>query len=203
MDREQARQEEHARRMEQQAHGAATSVAANEAGAGGSQITLDEIGENPDLVETLFSPGIGMDSDDLPEGVTDDLEDFLSAEFGRHLGLGNITREEYLYEKEMDRARALAAIQGFRKQGRSGSECTGETRRIMTGERTDPPEMNDRRARSIRSAYQERTMMRSLSIRARGWRGLTEFIGNVRSEASDIGGDSDGGILSRVANKLP
>lgn len=185
-----------------QAHQAAQQKAAQE---GGGKVTFEDLRNNPSLIEELFAPGIDRESDDLPDGVAADLEEALAADFGRHLGMGNITREEYEKERDLDKARRLVMLQGYPRRGRSGSACTGEVREIMVGD-DDPgkPTLTDDRARQIKRAYEERSMLRSLSIGARGWRGITEFLavtGTVGGDSEDTG--DSGGMLSSLTSKLP
>jgi hypothetical protein len=187
---------------ETQLQGAASQVAASE---GGGKISFEDLRNRPSLIEELFAPGIDRDGDDLPDGVASDLEDALAADFGRHLGMGNITREEYERERDLDKARRLEVLQGYPRRGRSGSACTGEVREIMVGD-DDPekPTLTDDRARQLKRAYEERSMLRSLSIGARGWRGITEFLavtGTVGTDGEDTG--DSGGMLSSLTSKLP
>lgn len=200
-DPEQARRTEHERSKARQAHGAAQQTAHERAAQG--SIDLSRL-QSPDMIDELFSPDIDPDPDDLPEDVAGDLEAKLAAEFGRHLGLGNITRDEYEERRIDDEAEALLVQQEFRRPaGRSGGKCTGAIREIVTGKDDARPELTPDRSRRIKSAMEERSMLRSLSIDARGFRGLTEAIVYTRSEGFEESGGGGGGVLSRVAGVLP
>lgn len=174
--------------------------------AGGGQLTLQDLRDDPDLIGELFDPHINPDPEQLPEDLdVADLEAFLNAEFGRHVGLGNISREEWAVERDMDRAKSLLTLQEFRRPGGMGRGCTGAVRRIMTGQETDPEPLTPYVQRTIRRAHEERSMLRSLSINGRGWRGLTEFLAVTMSQGfgDGDGDDEDGGMLSSALNKLP
>lgn len=183
--REQARQKDHERRIDQQEHSAATQVAADDA----KRRSIDpRVLRDESFVDEVFSPGI--DRKNAPDGRDNDLEDFLSAEFSRHVGMGNITREDWEHMRDLNKAQAQLAMQEFRRPGGIGSKCTGASRERLTGgDSAEKPVLTDDRARSIRAAFDERTRMESLSIDARGWRGLVESIVQVRRDESSDGSD--------------
>lgn len=193
---------EYEQQKEAQAHGAGMETGHREAGTA----TIDFGGRDEDLIEQVFSPDLGIDDEDLPPGVVDDLEAMFSAEFGRHIGLANISRERWEEERHMDRARAMMAKGEFRIEGRSGSKCTGEFRDIITdGDGSDRELLTDEYDRKIDAAFEERSMLRSLSIEGRGFRGITEAIVWSVTEGYDTDGDGDGGGLlsSTVGRVIP
>lgn len=180
-------QAEEQRRTQREA--AATERGLSEAQQGSLNLSqFDDSG----IIDELSEPDIDRD-----DGEMDDLNELLAAEFGRHLALGNIESDEYSKQKLLDRARARLTKTEFPREGRIGSECSGRVRAIMT-EEGEKPQLTDDMARQIDAAFEERTMTRSLSKDARGFRGVTEAIVETRSRNDSEDDDSGGGIINRL-----
>lgn len=170
------------------------------------QITLQDIKDDPDLIGELFAPHIDPDPDKLPDDMdVADLEAYLSAEFGRHMGLGNIPRSEWYQKRDMNRAHSLVNLQEFRRPGGMGRGCTGAVRRIMTGQEGDPGELTPYVQRQLRRAHEERTMLQSLSVNGEGFSGLTKFLAVTMGQefGGDGGDDESTGWFGKLKGKLP
>lgn len=151
--------------------------------------------EDKDFAEFIGGHDVDRDPEYLPDDKQADLEQLLSAEFGRHVVFGNIDKAEWESEKIMDHARALAVKSEFPNQHGPGSKCSTEDKRIMTGE-SDPNEpLTPDEARQISASFEERTAARSLSIGGRAFRGMTEVISQNLSQG-DSGGSSS--MLSKL-----
>lgn len=181
---------------EQQEH-ATTTTAATEA-AVNSAPNLGEL-QSKEFVETAFEPDVNRSG--VP-GVDDNhIEERYSAEFSRHQGLGFISREDWEVERDMNRARAILAKQEYSRPSGLGSRCRGGLRKAWTGLDEPLPTLDPDLGREIVATFEERSMMQSLSIDGKGFRGLTEVTAVSRSEGERASGD-DGGILSKVTGGL-
>lgn len=152
-------------------------------------IDMSEFGGS-DLIEDFSDADVAADEDD-------DLDKLLAAEFSRHLAFGNIDMGEYKRQSMLDRARARMTKMEFPREGRIGSRCRGRFREIMVPDSEGRPILSDYKAREIDAAFEERTMARSLSKNARGFRGVTEAIVETRSK-SDADDGGSGGLMSRL-----
>jgi len=177
-------------------HSQATSAATQQAANSGP--SLDEL-QSSEFIDAAFSPDINR------EGVPgkDDLlmEEAYAAEFGRHHGLGNIERDDWEMERDLNRARAILAKQEYARPSGLGSRCNQSLREAWTDVDEPLPMLTDELAREITATFEENSMFKSLSIDARGFRGLTEVTAVSKSEGFN-GGSSDGGILSKVTGGL-
>ena len=171
---------------------ATTQQTAASAAAG---TTAVDVLEDEDFAAFISGPGIERDGEGLPDEKAPDLEQNFSAEFSRHLVFGDISRDKWETEGLLDHARSIAAKAEYVPQSGPGSKCSAEDRRIMTGSEGNGTLTADM-ARQIDSAFEERTMARSLSIGARAFRGLTEIISENRSENS--GGSSGSSLLNKL-----
>jgi len=179
--------------MQQQNAASQSAVDRGLADAQQGTIDMDQLGQS-DIIEEFSEPSISKDA-----GEFDDLDEFLAAEFGKHIAFGNISPEEYSEQRLKDRARARFAKMEFARTGRIGSKCTGDIRAIMVPEEDDRPPLSDEMSRHIDAAFEERSMMRSLSKEAKGFRGVTEAIVQTftRTDSDDDSGSS-GGFLRRL-----
>lgn len=151
--------------------------------------------EPDDIIDELSSPDIGRGGDDQ-------LEELLTTEFARHLAFGNISKEEWERQRMLDMMRARLVKCEYPRQGRIGSRCRGLVRDIMVPDEPERPVLDDDTARRLDAAFEERSLERSLSIDAKGFRGVTEAIVETRSRRDDGGEDSTGGILSRTVGRV-
>lgn len=178
-------------------HSTTTSAATQKAANSGP--SLDDL-QSKEFIETAFTPDINR------EGVPgkDDLrmEEAYAAEFGRHQGLGNIEREDWEMERDLNRARAILAKQEYARPSGLGSRCNQSLRAAWTDVEEPLPMLTDELAREITATFEENSMFKSLSIDARGFRGLTEVTAVSKSEGFAGGSSSDGGLLSKVTGGL-
>lgn len=169
--------------------------------------TQEATREGPDLselqskefIDTAFTPDVNRG--DVPGKDNNHIEEKYSAEFGRHQGLGNIEREDWEDERKLNRAKAILAKQEYARPSGLGSRCRSGLREAWTGVEESLPMLTDDLARETTAAFEELTMMQSLSIDGRGFRGLTEVTAVARSEGYSSG-DSSGGLLSKLTGGL-
>jgi|APHM01.1.fsa_nt_gi hypothetical protein len=186
-DREAARKEQARMRREQ---------SASERGLADAQqgtIDMENLG-NEDLIAALTNPDIERD-----DGQFADLEGHLSAEFGRHLALGNISEEDHERKTKRDRGHARLAKMEFPRAGRIGSKCRGNIRDIMTAdEEPANPTLTDDAARQIDAAFEQREQQRSLAKGGLLVKNLLQAIVETRSKTDSDDERSRGGIMSRL-----
>lgn len=183
---------EKAVRQESQTAGAAVQRAAED---------MPNLGElqSREFIDTAFSPDVNRG--DGVEGVENNhLEEKFSAEFGRHAGLGNIPRKEWERRKQLNKAKAILAKQELPRPNGLGSRCRPGFRKAITGE-DPPPMLTDDLAREITESFEEKSMLESLSVDARGFRGLTEIHAVTRAEGNEAD-SSSGSIFSRATSAL-
>jgi hypothetical protein len=155
--------------------------------------------QSKEFIDTAFEPSVNR-----PDGENFDnnrIEERFAAEFGRHAGLSNITRDDWEDEKLLNEAKALLAKQEYARPSGLGSRCTPGLRNAMTGQDALPI-LDDDLSREIHSTFDERTNLQALSIDARGFRGLTEVTAVSRSEGFDGPSNDDGGWLNRLTGGL-
>lgn len=158
------------------------------------------IDADADFGEFISKPGIERDESYLPDDQQADIEQLLSAQFGRHVALGNIPRSKWEDEELLDRARAILIKSQFPRRNGPGGKCSKEDRRIMTGDELPKPELDADMDNQIDAAFEERSNMRSLAVDGRAFRGMTEVIAETRSESIDE--DSSGGWMSKLSGGL-
>jgi len=186
-DREEARREQ--ARMQREQSASERGLAEAQQGT----IDMDQLG-NEDLIAALTNPDIGRD-----EGNFADLERHLSAEFGRHLALGNITEAEHEAKTKRDRGHARLAKMEFPREGRIGSKCRGHIRDIMTAEaEPEMPTLTDDAARQIDAAFEQREQQRSLSKGGLLVKNLLQAIVETRSKTDSDDDRGRTGIMGRL-----
>lgn len=190
-------EEQHQREQERTQHSAATQTAAQEAAK--STPDLSEL-QSKEFIETAFEPDTNR-GDGVPGVDNNRLEERFAAEFGRHAGLGNITQEEWEERKHLNRAKALLALQEYRRPNGLGSMCRSDIRQAWTDENGALPMRDDDLAREIKATFDEKTNLESLSINAKGFDGLTKI--HAVSYTQNEGGSKDSsGLLSRMTGGL-
>ncbi|MCU4926918.1 hypothetical protein OB905_13165 [Halobacteria archaeon AArc-dxtr1] len=190
-------EEQHRRSQEQTQHSAATQTAAQEAAK--STPDLSEL-QSKEFIETAFEPDVNR-GDGVPGFENNRLEERYAAEFGRHAGLGNITREEWEDRKHLNRARAILALQEYRRPNGLGSMCREDIRKAWTDEDEPLPKRDDDLSREVRAMFDEKTNLESLSIGAKGFDGLTK-IHAVTYSQNEGGSSGKSGLLSRMTGGL-
>ena len=190
-------EEQHRRERERTQHSAATQTAAQEAAR--STPDLSEL-QSKEFIETAFEPDVNR-GDGVPGVANNRLEERYAAEFGRHSGLGNITQEEWEERKHLNRAKALLALQEYKRPNGLGSMCRADIRRAWTDEDDELPTRDDDLVRETKSTFDEVTLLESLSINAKGFDGLTK-IHAVSYTQNDGKGSDSGGLLSRMTGGL-
>jgi len=158
-----------------------------------------------EFTETVTEADIGRD---LPPDhpAKHNLEEKMGAHLSKQHALGNITREEYETEKVLDRMRRHLVQMNYRRQGGTGSKCTGRTRERMTaGNREEKPLLTTDLDDQLDEAFEIKSINRSGSIG--GW--LFSKIADIQVVSRSEGfkrdtGDSSGsgGVLSRVTGGL-
>lgn len=160
-----------------------------------------------DFLTTLTDPDVDRSYPD-DDSAQHNIEELMAAEFSQQLQLGQITREEYKTEKEMDKARALLAMCQFSEPHGVGSKCQGDTRNRMLGGHSGAKDVEDFRKGSddlrqqIRTSYEQRSQMRSGSINGRTLRGFFESVAVARSEGFDFDAGGRDGWLSKLSGGL-
>lgn len=189
--------EQHQREQERTQHSAVTQTATQEAAR--ATPDLSEL-QSKEFIETAFEPDTNR-GDGVPGIENNRLEERYAAEFGRHAGLGNITQEEWEERKHLNRAKALLALQEYRRQNGLGSMCRADIRKAWTDEDGALPMRDDDLARETKATFDEKTNLESLSINAKGFDGLTKIHAVSYTQNDGSSGDS-GGLLSRVTGGL-
>ena len=157
--------------------------------------------QSKEFIETAFTPEV--DRGKSVPGVEDNnLESRFSAEFSRHQGLSNITREDWVAEKWLNRAKAILAKQEYARPSGLGSRCRPDIRSAWTDLSEDLATLDDDLAREISASFEEKTWMQALSIDAQGFRGLTEVTAVNRSEGVPSPNSGNDGIISRFTGGL-
>jgi hypothetical protein len=154
--------------------------------------------QSREFIDSAFTPDVNR-GDGVPGIPNNNIEEKFAAEFGRHAGLGNITTEEWERRKLLNKAKGILALQEMARPNGLGSRCNPQLRRQMTGEDEGLVTRSDDMAREVREAFEEKSMLESLSRDARGFRGLTEVTAVSRAEGNDTE-SSSGGMLSRATS---
>jgi len=181
-EREKARQRRREDQREQQTEQTARSLSQSAASQQGTAA--------PGYWDMLGDP----DVDDPAWG--DSLEAFAKAELSRAHALGNITRKEYQNKKLSIEQEFWQMQNEMRGQG---STLEDDDMRMLYGE--DRPDLDDSKARRLRSAREVKTQTASLSVDARGLRSGTEIHAVARTESSDDD-SGDGGMFGRASSYL-
>lgn len=182
-----------AREQARQATGTAMAHAADD------MPSLGEL-QSTEFIDTAFDPDVNR-GEGVPGKDDNHLEEKFAAEFGRHAGLGNISREEWERWQLMNKARGILAKQEMARPNGLGSKCSPQLREEMTGLDEELPMRTDDMAREIEATFEEKSRLESLSVDARGFRGLTEVQTVNRQEGNEIEASS-GGLVSRATNFL-
>lgn len=151
-----------------------------------------------EFVESITEPDIERDPEHLPEGEVADLEQKLSAEFGKHTVLGFISNDEWRTQYYKDKYRAILTKLEYRPMTGPGHKCSGIEYELLTGQEDTRPVLTPDRSRQINSAFEERTNARSLAINGRAFRGVTEVTAVSKSERLGGDGSEPSGILGRA-----
>jgi len=159
--------------------------------------------------ELLSEEFIGEVTDlDVDREVPDDHED--QTHIGRKVGsygskqtaLGNISKEEWLKQKKLDKARRHLVRCHFRRPGGTGSKCTGATQKRMTSDGHEPkPVLTDDLDEQLDGAFEARTMLRSGAIGGRILRLIGEVTVNTRRDQQNSSSESSG-LLGSITDKL-
>jgi len=130
-------------------------------------------------------------------GDHDNLEQFAQAELSDKHALANIRYEDWKSWSWRIETEFWSMLNEFRD---SNSKMDDDDLRIMYGE--NRPELDNEKARRLRSASQVKKLMTSLSIDARGLRSGTEIHAVSKHEKMDDTDDDEGGILSGAKSWL-
>lgn len=180
-EREKARERRKQDQREQQTEQTARSISQSAAAQQGSAA--------PGYWDMLGDPDI----DDAAWG--DQLEAFLSGELSRAFSLGNLTQKEF----ENMMLRVEQEIWQIKNEMHGpGSELEDDDMRMLYG--GDRPDLDDAKARRLRSAKEVKKMLVSLSKNARGLRSGTEIHAVARTEDSEDA-EADG-MFSGLSNYL-
>lgn len=190
--------EEQARRQQEHAQQSAGLNTATQV-AGQHAPDLSEL-QSKEFIETAFEPDVNR-GDDVPGYEDNRIEQMFAAEFGRHAGLGNITREEWQRRQKLNKAKALLALQEFARPSGLGSRCRPDLRQAWADRDEPLPARDDDTAREITAAFEEKTNLESLSQNAKGFDGLTQVTAVTYSK-SDRSDSSSGGTLERLTGGL-
>jgi hypothetical protein len=156
-------------------------------------IDMDNL-RDEDLIEALTDPDIGRDGPPF-----ESLERHLKAEFGRHLALGNISEDEHERKSKRDRGHARLSKMEFPREGRIGSKCRGNIRKIMTADgEPEKPTLTDDAARQIDMAFEQREQQRSLSKGGLLVKNLLQAIVETRSKTDSDDDRGRGGFINRL-----
>jgi len=126
----------------------------------------------------------------------DSIEAFTKGELSRAFALGNITRKEY-HNMQLRIENEFWQIKNEMRGADSGLE--DDDMRLLYGE--ERPDLDDSKARRLRSARDVKKMLASLSVDARGLKSGTEIHAVARTE-DGAGDDEDGGLFAGVKNYL-
>jgi hypothetical protein len=156
--------------------------------------------QSREFLEAFTDPDLDRDYPDEDDAQFN-LEQFLSGELTQQLQFGQLTREEWREEKQMDKARELLALMQFASPTGLGAKCAGDTRDRMTGGTAgDHQPLTDDRRQQIRAAFEVRSIMRSGSINGRVLRGIFEAVAVARNEGFEF--DDDKGKLAKLTGGL-
>jgi len=181
-EREKARERQREEQRRQQDESAARSLASGAAQQMGAAAPgyWDVIGD-PDL-------------DDPQWG--DSMEAFTKGELSRAFALGNITRKEW---KNMELRVENEFWQIRNEMKGPDTAIEDDDMRLLYGE--ERPELDDAKARRLRSARDVKKMLASLSVDARGLKSGTEIHAVAKTEDSD-GEDDEGGLFAGMTSYL-
>lgn len=196
---ENLRDEEHNRRLESTEADTAFS-------AGLEQQRKQQVDPTEFLTEEFLDTVTELDVDrELPPDDEKQLniEQKLGAHGSKQLALGNITREEYESQCKMDRARRRLMQMEYRRPAGTGSECTGGTRRRMTGgEGEERPRLTSDIDAQLDAGFEAKKSLRSGSIGGRLLSLLAEAHVVTRSEGFKRNTSDGGGYLSKITGGL-
>lgn len=181
-EREQARERAREEQRRQQDENTARSLAQ---GAASQQGTAA-----PGYWDMLGDP----DLDDPQWG--DSIEAFTKGELSRAFALGNISRKDW-HNMELRVENEFWQIQN-EMRGPDTSLEDDDMRMLYGEERAD---LDDTKARRLRSAREVKKMLTSLSVDARGLRSGTEIHAVARTEDGD-GDDDEGGLMASMSSYL-
>lgn len=181
-EREEARERAREEQRRQQDENTARSLAS---GAATQQGTAA-----PGYWDMLGDP----DLDDPQWG--DSIEAFTKGELSRAFALGNISRKDW-HNMELRVENEFWQIQN-EMRGPDTSLEDDDMRMLYGEERAD---LDDTKARRLRSAREVKKMLTSLSVDARGLRSGTEIHAVARTEDGD-GDDDEGGLMASMSSYL-
>jgi len=180
-EREEARERERERQREQQDEQAARTMAQSAATQQGTAA--------PGYWDMLGDPDI-----DHPQWG-DNLEAWAQGELSRAFALGNLTRKEW---KDMELRIENEFWQMQNETRGEGSDLDDDDMRLLYGE--ERPDLDDAKARRLRSAREVKKQLASLSVEARGLRSGTEIHAVAKTE--DEPDEEDGGLFAGMRNYL-
>lgn len=154
-----------------------------------SQFAGQEGAAKPGYWDVIGQPDIGRQFAD------DELEDFMRTEFSSTFALGNIDKEDWESWQWQIETEFWVTKNEFRD---ADSKMEDDDLRIMYGE--ERPELDNEKARRLRSAMQVKKIMTSLSVGARGLRSGTEIHAVAKTENQEE--SEEEGKLSGVKNWL-
>jgi len=180
-DREEARERRHKEQRQQQDEQTARSLASGAASQQGTAAPgyWDMLGD-PDLDHPAWG---------------DDIEAFTQGELSRAFALGNISRKDW---RDMDLRIENEFFQIQNEMRGPDTTLADDDMRMMYGE--DRADLDDSKARRLRSAREVKKMLTSLSVEARGLRSGTEIHAVARTEDGEE--DDDGGLFAGLGSYL-
>jgi len=181
-EREEARERQKEDRRQQQDEQTARTLAQGAASQQGAAA--------PGYWQVIGDPDL-----DHPEWG-DSLEAFAKGELSRAFDLGNITRKEY---KDMQLRIENEFWQMQNEMRGPDTSLADDDMRMLYGE--ERPDLDDARARRLRSARDIKQQQTSLSVDARGLRSGTEIHAVARTEDSN-GDDDEGGLFAGLGSYL-
>lgn len=189
----------HRRQQSNQEHAQAVGTAHQQAARSGPD--LSDL-QQKEFLDAVFTSDVNR-GDGVPGIPNNRLEERYAAEFSRHRGLANISKEEWERRKLINQSKAIRACMEYARPRGAGHKCSPQLRQAW-GDTDDPlPTMDDDLYRETRAAFEELTDMESLSIDAKGFSGVTEVHAVTKSEGFSSGGSSgNNGLLSRVTGGL-
>ena len=182
-EREEARQQRREERREEQDENTARQLAS---GAATQQGTAA-----PGYWNEIADPDL-----DHPEWG-DALEPFVQAELSRSFAFGNISRKEW---RNMGLRIENEFWQIQNEMKGPDTTISDSDMRMLYGE--DRADLDDSKARRLRSAREVKKNIASLSVDARGHKGGTEIHAVARTEDGDADGEDAGGLMSGLASSL-
>jgi len=127
----------------------------------------------------------------------DSIEAFTQGELSRAFALGNITRKDW-HNMELRIENEFWQIQNEMRSPNT-SLSDGDMRMLYGEER---PDLDDAKARRLRSAREVKKMLTSLSKDARGLRSGTEIHAVARTEDGSGEQDDEGGVFGGLGSYL-